>query len=406
MNTTIIPLIVALPIALERHGTIISAKLASDLLRLLEQQYFHLNPDILIYNSVLNAWAKAGKESNNAGLAMYAAKQAQELLDGMLEQSTDADNACPKPNDSSFLMVVNAYSGAAALMPYHLSIHAAKQAEEVSREMVDRFPQNVDIVISCLGIVARTWARLSGNPGIKSKVRHSDQAYLAIEKMVELSNGMQLDIIPFNAVLDACVRELATMKRKNNTQDVIATLAKMHAFLMRMLGEHEQPFNVTPDKSSFNHMIRACYTPFESKSAHFDDNTLKQVLELALDTYSQMNHSVYRPDAHTYLHLLKAIHYLVPANGSDDSRRIKLLKTMFEDCCEHGHLTKTTFWIVHPHFCEDQDYIDLLHSLTGVHKDQLSTMHADRLFTLLPREWSRFGSRVKSLNRFAKGRKK
>ena len=384
----------------------ISAKLSMDLLRLLEDQCLHLNPDTSIYNSVLNAWAKAGKESNNAELAMYAAKQAQELLNEMIVKSTGADNAFSGPNDSSFLMVINAYAGAAALMAYPLSIHAAKQAEELSRELIKQPPQHVDIAISCLGIVARTWARLSGNPGFKSKVRHSDQAYGAIEKMVELSNGMRLDILPFNAVLDAWARELAAIQKQHKSQDAIATLTKMHEFLMRMLGEHKRPFNVNPDRSSFNHMIRACYVPYESKSLQVDVNTLRQALEFALNTYSQMNHSTHRPDAHTYLHLLKAIHHLVPGDENDNPRRFKLLKSIFEDCCDHGYLTKTTFWTVHSNFHKDQEYIDLLHSLTGINRDQLRTMHADQLFTLLPREWSRFGCRVKALNKFVKGRKK
>jgi hypothetical protein len=392
--------------ALERRGSILAAKLSEDLLKLLEESYMHLSPDATIYNSVLNSWAKAGKESNDAELALYAAKRTQVLLEHMLVKGSEADSLYPQPNEASFLMAINSFHNAASLMSYPLSIHAAKHAEELLTKMTAQHLPSNQISLSCYGAVVRTWAGLSGSPKFKSKVRHADQAHTIIEKMVHVSNGLQLDLIPFNAVLDAWARELATMQRLQNSENIISTLSKMHDFLLRMMGEHDNPFNVTPDRSSFNHMIRACYAPFESASVNADSNVRRQVLGLALDTYSRMNHSSQRPDAHTYLHLFKAVNNIIPVDGSDSSDRFKLFKTLFEDCCEHGQLTKTTFWMVHTAFYNDAEFIELLSALTHIDKEKLYTMNADGLFPMLPREWSRFGCRVKSLNKTGKMNKR
>lgn len=345
----------------------------------------------MIYNSVLNAWAKAGKESKDAELALFAAKQARHLLDQMLK----SDNEAQLPNETSFLMSINAFANAVSAMSYPLSIHAAKQAEELLTLMMDQPLQNREIATSCFGIVARIWASLSGNPTSRSKVRrHADQAHDIIKSMIEVSDGLSLDLLPFNATLDAYARELSAIPELKNPEDILVTLSKMHNLLTWMRDYNQ----IAPDASSYNHVIRACYAPFQSKSDIFDDNTRQQVLDLVLGTYSQLNHSTVRPHAHTYLHLLKAINYLLPADRSDSAHRFRLIKGMFEDCCEHGHLTKTTFWTVHSMLGKDSELVDFLHSLTGIDKARLND-NADRLFPTLPREWSRFGCKIKTLNK-------
>ena len=379
--------------ALGQNGTMISAKLSQELLELLTHHCSHLDPDVMIYNSVLNAWAKAGKESKDAELALFAAKQTRYLLNQMLVRNNEAQTI---PNETSFLMCINAFANAASVMSYPLSIHAAKQTEELLCLMMEQPLHNREIAVCCFGIVARIWASLGGNRTSRSKVRrHADQAHDTIKRMVEISNGAYLDLLPFNATLDAWARELSTIPELKNPEDILVTLSKMHD-LLAMMRDYDQ---ITPDTSSYNHVIRACYAPFESKNDSIDDdNTRQQVLDLVLETYSQLNHSSVRPDAHTYLHLLKAINYLLPADRSGSTRRFKLFKGMFEDCCEHGHLTKTTFWTVQSMFGNNREFVDFLHSLTGIDKARLIDK-ADRLFPTLPREWSRFGCRIAVLNK-------
>ena len=389
--------------ALERHSTVPAAKLSEDLVKLLEDHYPHLAQEISIYNSVLNAWTKAGRESNDAELALYAAKRNRDLLNEMLLKSSEPESVYIQPNESSFLMTINSFANAASITSYPLCIYAAKQSESLLTKLLSQPVESRQIAISCFGIVARTWANISGSPKFKSRVRHADQAYAVILKMVEFSNGLHLDSLPFNAVLDAWARELATIQQLQNYHDIIATLSKMYDFLMRMVGDHDKAFNVTPDRSSFNHMIRACYAPFDSNSDLTESNIRQKALEIALNTYSHMNQSTHRPDAHTYLHLIKAVNYLLPGNGKSSSDRFDLFKRVFEDCCEHGHLTKTTFWFAHSVFGKDPEFIDFLSLQTCIDKSKLKTMNADNLFPLLPRGYSRFGCRVKSLNKSVKG---
>ena len=82
-------------IALERHGTLSSAKLSQTLLQILEEYYSSLNPDIAIYNSVLNAFARAAKEESDPRLSLASAQRADGLLCKLLRQ----DQAeIPRPN--------------------------------------------------------------------------------------------------------------------------------------------------------------------------------------------------------------------------------------------------------------------------------------------------------------------
>lgn len=375
---------------------------------MLEESCVHLTPDASIYNLVLKGWMQASKDEDEQ-IATYAAKRTQHLLDKMITRAAVADSGYPRPDETSFMMTINSCVNAASRLfsagDYPHAVHAIKQAESLLEKMTDRPVESREIAISCFGAVARAWADLSGNPKHEVQVSLVDRAHGIIEKMTKVSNGMHLELLPFNAVLDAWARELATRPRLQNSEHIIATLSNMHDFFMRMVGEHEMSFNVTVDRSSFNHMLRACYAPLTSKSKCVSDTVLRQILDLVLDIYSQMNHSTYRPDAHTYLHLLKATNYLLSADGSDASRRSKLSRTLFQDCCEHGQLTGTTFWFANTAFSKDPEFIHMLHSLSGVDKEQLSNTSADRLYRLMPSEWSRFGHRVKSLNKFQKGNK-
>ena len=378
-----------------------SAKLSEDILKLLEEHYLHLAPDATIYNSVLNAWSKAGKESNDAKLSLYAAKRTRDLLDEMLERSGQSESLSPRPNESSFLMAINAHANAASILSAagdsKSSIYAAKQAEHVLTKLKEQHRQSRQIAMSCFVGVARTWANLSGKS--KAGESHAARAHAVVEEMVEISNGLPLDLLPFNVVLDAWVRELATMRRTSSSDNILATLSNMHTFLMKMTESDE--YSVHPDASSFNHMIRGCYAPWGSKGACTEDETRRQALDIALDAYSRMNHgynNTPRPDAHTFLHLFKAVDCLV----SVDVERFRLFKTLFEDCCEHGHLTKTSFWVAHTAFQQDTAFIDMLSSITTITKENLRKIPGDELFPLLPAEWSRNGGRIKSMNRFMK----
>ncbi len=94
-----------LVLALERRGTVTSAKLAEDLLCLLEEYYSDLNPDITIYNSVLNAYAKAAKETSDVSACFTSAQKADQLLCKLLDREKSTMSS--QPNEYSFLMAIN-----------------------------------------------------------------------------------------------------------------------------------------------------------------------------------------------------------------------------------------------------------------------------------------------------------
>ena len=124
---------------MERRGSITSAKLAEDLLYLLEEYYFELAPTTAIYNSVLNAWSQAGKMGTDSKVSFYAAERASALLGKMLDEERQLSGMLPPPDESSFLMVINSMAHAAnsALKAGNISDaeNAAIAAEELMQKM-------------------------------------------------------------------------------------------------------------------------------------------------------------------------------------------------------------------------------------------------------------------------------
>lgn len=401
-------------IALERHGTKASAKLAEDLLELLEEYYPHLVSDIAIYNSVLNAWSIVGKNSC-PDVALYVAQRADRLICEMMKRSYDADSPFPRPNESSFLMAINAWSHAASVAlasgDVRRSETAAEQAESLLEMLQSQPLQPRQITLACFGAVIRTWAMLSGRSTTSGN--YASRAQSLLEKMAKDSNGMPLDLIHVNAVLDAWARELAVVSSSANSNDTVAKLSNLNEILMKMkMGGYRQSFNVEPDASSFNHVIRACYAPWAStRSRNVDDDSRKIALGLAMETYSSMNkgyNSSHRPDAHTYSHMFKAIACLLPQSSSKEdnttlSERFDACKIIFEDCCRGGYLTKSSFWVVHKMLQGNDEFIELLLSELGrrgdISKDKLMGMSGDDLYKYLPTEWSRSGRSFGALNR-------
>ena len=413
---------------MERRGTSASAALAEDLLHLLQHCFStvfkevhasmsHTNndygetpdlaPDIAVYNSVLNAWAQAGKEANDAHSSFYSAQRADGLLREMLEKDPETVNIYPPPNESSFLMAINAWAYAASFAVSAGNVSdgeiAAERAESLLNTLQKRRLQTSQITIACFGSVIRTWASLSGKS--RSSVGHAARAQAVLEKMVEDAGRIPLDLIPFNAVLDAWARELASTK---NYDEAISRMLSMHDMLVRMnTGGDYQSYNVKPDTSSFNHVIRACYAPWVSSRTCGLESAQKKALGIALDTYSIMNkgyNCFHRPDAHTYSHMFKAIACLLPPKNSEsDKERFNLCKPVFEACCRDGHLTKSSLWVLRTMVQNKADFVELLSSQLGHNRgidvEKLLSI-PDLLYTHLPVEWSRNGRKYKALNSF------
>ena len=378
---------------MERRGSITSAKLAEDLLHLLEEYYFELAPTTTLYNSVLNAWSQAGKMGNDSKVSFYAAERASALLGKMLDEERQLRGMLPPPDESSFLMVINSMAHAAnsALKAGNISDaeNAAIAAEELLQKMELQPLETRQIALSCRGNVVRIWASLSGMPG--SRGGYAGRAQTLLIKMAEEAGQLPIDDLYFNVVLDAWARDLS----RKGTDQVMSRLSKPRALLMDLI---EGKYNAMPDNSSFNHVIRACYAPWASKKNREDGDRMN-AWEMAFEIYSRMAERRYgacRPDAHTYTHMFKAIACLWPkvtAKSSDE--RLAMCRSIFRSCCQDGQLTKTSFWVLST-LLESSELMDLLSDeLEGIDLHR----NPDRLYTQMPAEWSKNGRNYKSLNR-------
>ena len=388
-----------LSLALERRGTASSAKVAGGLLQLLnEYYYFELNPDITIYNCVLNAWAKAAKGSSTGRSGLASAQKADEMLCRLLakdREDQEESGMLPQPNEYSFLMTLNAWANAAsaAISAGHLRDGriAAEHADELLKKMQKQMLNTTKTTLACYGAVIRTWASLG----------FAEQAHAVLLEMVQISGHIQQDLIHFNTVLDAWARDLESAK---DLDMVVQRLLSIHDFLLKM-NTRGGPFNVDPDTSSFNHVIRACYAPWASSKAHVDESIRRKAFEIAYDTYSMMSqdcNSAHRPDAHTYIHIFKAIACLLPTADADNEQ-YSICKTVLQACCRDGHLAKTSIWIIRKMLQSEDEFVELLLSLMdrpgNVNKEKLLSIPEDRLFAYLPEEWSRNGQKLIALNR-------
>jgi hypothetical protein len=362
---------------------------------LLEDFYPSLSTDIAIYNSVLNAFAKAAKEGSDVRSRLASAQKADELLCKLLGKERVESGLFPQANEYSFLMVINAFSNAtSAAGNFTDGQTAARRAEEIiARLKMQAFRPN-KTTIACYGAVIRTWAFLG----------EAERAKRLLEEMVGMSERLPLDPIHFNAVFDVCARDLASEKDLNRA---ISRLSSIHSLLVKMdsRGGYES-INVDPDASSFNHVIRACYSPWTTLRAQDDESSRQKALEIAYDCYSRMSqdyNSSHRPDAHTYTHMFKAVACLHPSSKDPSTDKYDMCKTILHACCRDGHLTKSSLWTMRKMFPSEDEFAVLILSEMDHHgdmnKEKLLRIPEDRLFASLPEEWSRNGRNYKSLNR-------
>jgi len=390
--------------ALERRSSTASAQLASELLLLLEECYFDLKPGVNIYNSALRVFVQAGKKSSNVHSCLTSAQHADELLCKLLDKDREETGMFPPPDETSFLLVINAWSNAAlaAISTSNTSDAqiAGQHADAILKKLQLKQMKSTNVTLACYGAVIRTWASL-GRP---------EKAQLILEEMIANSEHLPLDLIHFNAVFEAWANKF-TSHRDLKGDEIVSRLLSIRELLLEMnsKGDHQSCYNVDADTSSFNQVIRACYAPWQSTSKVLNDElTRHEALDIVYDCYiamSQDYNSPHRPDAHTYGHLFKAISCLLPStniNPETNAHKYKLCSTILHDCCEEGYLTKSALWTLCNMFTDDV-FAKLLLSELGhrgvnMSKEKFISIPENRLLHFLPKEWSRKGSKYQSLN--------
>ena len=227
-------------VALVRRGTAQSANLAEELLHLIEEYHVDLHPNITLYNTALNGWAQAAKEAAEVPSAFAAAQKADQLLHQLLGKDREDLGLFPPPDEYSFLMAMNAYAYvAAAAVSAGNSPHgpmAAKCLDDLLTTLQQQPLGTNATTVACYGVAIRTWASL-GN---------AFRAHAVLEDMIQASGHVRLDLIHFNAVLDAAARELES---ERDPEKVIAKLSSVRDLLRTM---ESRGCNVDPDTSTYN----------------------------------------------------------------------------------------------------------------------------------------------------------
>ena len=363
------------------------------ILVMLEKHHSHL-ADISVYMFALKAFAKVAKETDDLQASLAAAQHASTLLSRLIYGASEDGTKLPRPTEHTFLLATNAWFNTAAK---GLSSGSKDTGDFAAREMdklllkleAQQLDQG-DGSMACYGAAVRTWASL-GKPA---------RAETLLAKITQISRGQPLDVIYFNAILDAWARELSSMTDSDRARE---RLENMHELLCKMEGP--STFNVEPDASSFNQVIRACSAPWMNSTAWSDALNRGRALDIANDAYSKMK-AASRPDAHTYVHMLRALSCLLPPAGTNDEvalQRLQAYKTVFHSCCIDGQVTKTGMWELKKG-AGGKGFFDLLtEELNGTSplltRDQLERASEWELISLLPHEWTRNGKRYKRLNK-------
>lgn len=365
-----------------------------------------------VYNAVMNAWARAIKSTNDPLIAMHSAQRIEELLQKMAEHGHSESDLPPSPTVTSFSIAIDAWAHAASISVAKGDISggqaAAKKAQDLLNELQHQRFEFCSISASCFGSAIKAWSSLSGK---SEDGEYANRAEDVMHQLIEASQSFRglyapLDIIHFNNVFDAWARELAAIKPDKSRGSVASVVTNMQHAIKQM----RECSNIQPDTSSFNHIIRACYAPWAARGEIGRDDNRSQAMGLAVKAYMEMTkdgNNVYRPDAHTYVHMFKAIACLLPSDSlsSDDyAEKLVLCKTIFESCCREGQMTKSAFWVLSKLFRDENEFLDfLLPQLSGyveVSKDRLLRLKDESLYKFLPSEWSRHGRNYKSLNSY------
>lgn len=448
--------------------------------------------DAAAYNSVLRAWGPRtaaavvnddGDKTFGAVDAFEGAVRADAFLRRMVERSAsthddddinlgiggedEEERLCPTPNGRSFSIVLNAWKNAASAAVSEGDASNGRRAAERAEEVLDllltthRLPQGTATArkeqhghshatrMVCLGSVVEAWACLSGAEG--SRGDEAERAQNVLDTTLDMDSRSQseaaaaMDLIPFNAVLDAWVRNIGAGGRGDSLSDndVIDKIARVQDMLHRMDGGRDggggasddyEPYFVDADASSFNHAIRASYAPWTLgrvrlyNNADAERRVRGEALEMALDAYHRLsrgrersdddgyvNHQHRRPDAHTYAHMFKAIACLLPPEGEADASqketRVRLCKDIFQSCCQDGQLTRTLLFVLRRVLRNDEDDLREMLQLAPRRREGSGTeddgnVNATKLregdmpqdLRDLPQEWSQQGRRVRALN--------
>ena len=265
-----------------------------------------LKPDSVVYNSVLDAWARTRTP--------IAGTKADELLFEMEERIRMGDHDS-SPDTITYNSVINCHASSG-------HINAAKAAERVLKKMEIASKTNPAVVPNTLTynqvLKAYSTSKLPGG---------TNRADVILRYMMMSRNK---NIEPDSFSFTTCLNIWAKSKEPGKAEKAYAILNKMlEAY--RLTGKDQ----MRPNEITYNTVLNACafsaYTPNEEK---------KKALSIAVSIFNEMHKSdIVQPDAVSYGNMLKCIANLVPKGEV----RNKMAVDVFTKCRNLGLVNGLVF---------------------------------------------------------------
>ena len=265
-----------------------------------------LKPDSVVYNSVLDAWARTRTP--------IAGTKADELLFQMEERKRMGDHDL-SPDTITYNSVINCHASSG-------HINAAKAAEKVLKKMEIASKSNPTVVPNTL-----TYNQVLKAYSTSKLPEGTNRADIILRYMMQSGNK---NIQPDSFSFSTCLNIWAKSKEPGKAEKAYAILSKMEE-TYRLTGKEQ----MRPNVITYNTVLNAC-----AFSAYTPDDEKKKALSIAVNIFNEMRKSdLVHPDAVTYGNMLKCISNLVPKGEV----RNKMAIDLFTKCREEGLVNGLVF---------------------------------------------------------------
>jgi hypothetical protein len=273
-----------------------------------------IEPDVISYNSTMNAWSKCGHEN-----AVY---RAENVLNRLIDEYKKTGKVVP--NSISFSTPMQAWSKTC-------DPDCGERAEALFNKLVELYQETGDESLkptqSCYASLVAAYCNQAI---ITSQMQPFEKAIDALDRL-QNEGGHKPKTSYYNMLL-------SVPSKMNGDESIKFNIAiKAKSILFEMQSESDGRFIPRPDISSFNNVIRG-FQNYE------DERRKREALFSVLDTFNMLcEYSSCEPNYQTYIQLLKAIQLCL----EDDTRdRAILCEEIFRKCCESGLLTNAVLKIV------------------------------------------------------------
>lgn len=267
-----------------------------------------LKPDVVVYNSVLDAWARTKTP--------IAGTKAEEILFQMQEVARMGDgNIHVLPDTITYNSVINCHASSG-------HINSAKAAEKILKKM-----EIASRTISAVVPNTLTYNQVLKAYSTSKLPGGTKRADTILRYMIQSGNkNIEPDSFSFTTVLNIWAKSKEPFKAKQ-AWDILNKMLETYS----LTGNE----NMKPNEVTYNTVLNACafsaYTPNDEK---------KNALSIAMTLFDEMRKSdLVRPDSVSYGNMLKCITNLVPKGDI----RNKMTIDVFKKCKDEGLVSGMVF---------------------------------------------------------------